>query len=193
VTVQPRPRGFTLIELMVALAILALLLLLGMPSFTTFLRNSEVRSTSESIINGLRAATTKAANLNQTVTFSLKGGEGASWTGWEITYVDDDGVTQPIENYTKKEAGANSQIKVTPPGKLLVRFNGLGRVVNQGGADHIQSICIFIGSVGDPCVAVDEYHPLQIIVDDPNPDPTKRQGLRMCDPAFAAATDPRGC
>ena len=67
-------QGFTLIELMVALAIAALLLLLGMPSFTTFLRNSEIRSTSESIINGLRAATTEAANRNQTVTFELASG-----------------------------------------------------------------------------------------------------------------------
>ena len=39
---------------------LALLLLLGLPSFTTFMRNSELRSTSESILNGLRAAITEA-------------------------------------------------------------------------------------------------------------------------------------
>ncbi len=80
VTTQRHRQGFTLIELMVALAIAALLLLLGMPSFTTFVRNSEIRSTSESIINGLRAATTEAANRNRPVTFSLKG-SGADWTG----------------------------------------------------------------------------------------------------------------
>ena len=60
-------RGFTLIELMVALAIAALLLLLGMPSFTTFLRNSEIRSTAESLVNGLRAASAEAARQNKRV------------------------------------------------------------------------------------------------------------------------------
>ena len=64
ITGRAKPPGFTLIELMVALAILALLLLLGVPSFTTFMRNSEIRSTAESIINGLRAASTEAANRN---------------------------------------------------------------------------------------------------------------------------------
>jgi type IV fimbrial biogenesis protein FimT len=44
-----------MIELMVAIAIGALLIFLAAPSFTTFLRNSEIRSTSESIVNGLRA------------------------------------------------------------------------------------------------------------------------------------------
>jgi len=40
-----RIRGFTFLELMVALTIMGMLLMLGMPSFTTFLRNSEIRST----------------------------------------------------------------------------------------------------------------------------------------------------
>jgi type IV fimbrial biogenesis protein FimT len=60
-------RGFTLLELVVAMTITGMLLMLGMPSFTTFLRNSEVRSTAESISNGLRAARTEATRLNQPV------------------------------------------------------------------------------------------------------------------------------
>ena len=59
-----RLRGFTLLELVVALTITGMLLTLGMPSFTTFLRNSEVRSTAESISNGLRAARSEATRLN---------------------------------------------------------------------------------------------------------------------------------
>ena len=54
-------RGFTLLELVVPRTITGMLLMLGMPSFTTSLRNSEVRSTAESISNGLRAARSEAA------------------------------------------------------------------------------------------------------------------------------------
>jgi len=197
VSVQARRRGFTLIELMVALAIVALLLMLGVPSFTTFVRNSEIRSTSESIINGLRAATAEAANRNRPVTFELASATGADWKIW-VPDEDDDTKKLTIQEYSKKEAGANTQINLTPAGQLSVRFDGLGRVVNPGTDDHIQLICIFIaGSVGDACLPVDEYRPLQIIVDDSKNPPIagKPRGLRMCDPdpALAKLNDPRAC
>ena len=188
-TVKARPRGFTLIELMVALAIVALLLLLGMPSFTTFVRNSEIRSTSESIVNGLRAATAEAANRNRKVTFELASATGADWSFWVF---DDDGVTKKtIQSYAKKEAGSSSKITVKPAGKLTVAFNGLGRVdIDPADPDnHIRQIDV------DSIVA-GEARPLRIIVDDPNPPAAgKPRGLRMCDPdpALAAMNDPRAC
>src|SRR4029078_11339297 len=74
-----RQRGFTLLELVVALTITGMLLMLGMPSFTTFLRNSEVRSTAESISNGLRAARSEAPCLNRPWSFTLAAGPDASW------------------------------------------------------------------------------------------------------------------
>ena len=187
VVARALPRGFTLIELMVALAIVALLLLLGMPSFTTFVRNSEIRSTSESIINGLRAATTEAANRNRPVTFSLQG-SGAKWTGWEITYVDDDDKPQTIQQYFKGEAGASTKVTISQ-GAASVIFNGLGRITNPGTDDHIRTIEI-------DSIVSGEARPLRIIVDDPaTADPTKPRGLRMCDPdqALADLKDPRAC
>ena len=183
-TAHAQSRGFTLIELIVALAIVALLLLLGMPSFNTFVRNSEIRSTAESIINGLRVASTQAANLNRPVTFSLKGGAGVSWTGWDVTYVDEDGNPQMVQQYSRKEAGSST--KVDSGGQFSVSFSGVGRVVNQGilPNDHIQLIDI-------ASVVSGEARPLRIIVDDPLPG--SKRGLRMCDPALAALTDPRAC
>jgi type IV fimbrial biogenesis protein FimT len=191
VTAQTRPRGFTLIELMVALAIVALLLLLGMPSFTTFLRNSEIRSTSESLINGLRAATAEAANRNRKVTFELASATGADWKFWVL---DEDDVTpKTIQTYAKKEAGLNTKITITPAGKLTVAFNGLGRVDIDPASpnNHIRQIDI------DSIVA-GEARPMRIIVDDPNPPAAgKPRGLRMCDPdpalALLVPPDPRAC
>jgi type IV fimbrial biogenesis protein FimT len=190
VTANARVRGFTLIELMVALAIAALLLLIGLPSFTTFLRNSEIRSTSESLLNGLRAATAEAANRNKKVTFELAGATGADWRFWVL---DDDGVTQKeLQSYSKKEAGASSKITLTPAGQLTVTFNGLGRVdIDPANPNnHIRRIDI------DSIVA-GEARPLRIIVDDPNPSAAGKRGLRLCDPDPALAAlvppDPRAC
>jgi type IV fimbrial biogenesis protein FimT len=186
-----RSRGFTLIEIFIALLIVALLLLLGMPSFTAFLRNSEIRSTAESIVNGLRAATSEAANRNKKVTFELAGGGSANWNFWVF---EDDGVTKkPLQAYAKEEAGKSTKITILPAGQTAVTFNGLGRVDIDPASpnNHIRQIDI-------DSIVSGEARPLRIIVDDPNPaDPAKPRGLRMCDPAPALAAlippDPRAC
>jgi len=186
-----QPRGFTLIEIFIALLIVALLFLIGMPSFTSFLRNSEIRSTAESIINGLRAATSEAANRNKKVTFEFASATGADWSFWVF---DDDGVTKKtIQSYSKKEAGSSTKITLSPAGQLMVTFNGLGRVDIDPASpnDHIRQIDI-------DSVVAGEARPQRIIVDDPNPPAAgKPRGLRMCDPAPARAAltppDPRAC
>ena len=190
VLVHSQPRGFTLIELMVALAIAALLLLLGVPSFTTFIRNSEIRSTAESLVNGLRTASAEATRQNQRVLFTLAGGNSASWAFNLVTDPTDCTtlVQPPIQQYFKEEAGRSSKITTTPADKLTVCFNGLGRVVKQGVPDdHLQQIDI--GSV-----VAGEARPLRIIVDDPTP---ANRGLRLCDPDPAllllTPPDPRAC
>jgi len=181
------PRGFTLIELMLALGLLALLILIGMPSFTVFVHNSQVRSTAESVVNGLRAAIAEATNRNRPVTFTLGGGGSASWT---ITWQDDDGNTQLIQQFSQTETGSSTTVTTTPGNQLSVTFTELGRVQNAGTNNHIRQV--------DIASAAGDARSLRIIVDDPAPaDPTKPRGLRMCDPdpALAALTppDPRAC
>jgi type IV fimbrial biogenesis protein FimT len=184
------PAGFTLVELLVALAIGAMLLLLGLPSFMTFMRNSEIRSTAESIVNGLRTAAAEAARRNVPVTFAIKGGGDAAWTGWEITYRDEQDATQTIQAYSMKEGGGNTTLAIAPLGKNSVIFTELGRIAKQGTKDdHLQQIDI--GSA-----VSSDVRRLRIVIDDVGKaDPTKRHGIRMCDPdpALAAMSDPRAC
>jgi type IV fimbrial biogenesis protein FimT len=73
-------RGFTLLELVVGVAILALLVVLAMPSYTQWLINSRVRTTSESIQNGLRYARNQAVDLALPVRFELSGASSSNWT-----------------------------------------------------------------------------------------------------------------
>ena len=184
--------GFTLIELMLAIAIAALLIFLGVPSFTTFLRNSEIRSTSESLLTGLRAASAEAARQNQRVLFTLAGSNSPSWDFRLVTSPTDCTTTAPdppIQKYAQEEAGQRSKATTTPPAQRTVCFNGLGRIVNQGvsPSDHIQQIDI-------DSVVAGEAHPLRIIVDDSATNPNRR-GIRLCDPGLPVLTPPdaRAC
>ena len=60
-------RGFTLIELVVSVAIVGVLLAAAAPSFGTWMANSRVRTTAESIQNGLMLAKAEAVRRNARV------------------------------------------------------------------------------------------------------------------------------
>lgn len=65
----PRRRGFSLVELMVTISLLALLLGLAAPAFGTWTRNAQVRTVSDSLQNGLRYAQAEAVRRNRQVAF----------------------------------------------------------------------------------------------------------------------------
>ena len=64
-------RGFSLIELIVGMAILGILMSLGIPAFSDWMRNARVRTTAESALNGLQLARAEAVRRNTTVGFYL--------------------------------------------------------------------------------------------------------------------------
>jgi prepilin-type N-terminal cleavage/methylation domain-containing protein len=139
-------KGFTLIELMAALAILALLLLLGIPSFIAFLRNSEIRSTAESIINGLRTGKHRGDAPQFSDRVHVHGRERK---------LADQGDQRPGDRHRVQKLRAGRDPGVCGAGgpqrrqgdgharrqdrRLLHR---LGRVFNQGTGDHIRLIDI---------------------------------------------------
>jgi type IV fimbrial biogenesis protein FimT len=182
---QSSIRGFTILELMVGLAVAALLLTLGVPSFTTFLRNSEIRSAAESISNGLRVARTEATRLNKTVSFTLAGGGDPGWSINEFEPIAGTLIQPPIQQFFKAETGHNAKVVRTPADAVAVTFNGFGRIVSPSpiGTPNLQQIDV------DSIVA-GEARPLRIYVDD-------TRGVRMCDPDPAIAAlvppDPRAC
>jgi type IV fimbrial biogenesis protein FimT len=63
--------GFSLIELMVVVSVLAVLLGLALPSFSEWIRNNQVRSAAESLRDGLQLARSEAVKRNARVRFQL--------------------------------------------------------------------------------------------------------------------------
>jgi type IV fimbrial biogenesis protein FimT len=173
-----RRRGFSLIELLVAMSIAAILVVLALPNFSTFLTNTNIRSAAESVADGLRRTQVEAVRRNADVQFVL-----TPATGWEIHDVDDnklDGVTlaegSPRAKVTAVDAGGVAATRVT--------FSGLGRVLASntdtggGGSNPIATIDVTATSGAD-------HHDLRIQVNGLG-------GLKMCDPALPS-TDPKGC
>ncbi|MFK2853264.1 GspH/FimT family pseudopilin [Dyella humi] len=69
----------SLIELMVTVAVLAILVMLGMPTFQQWTLNTRIRTVTESIQNGLRLARNEAAQQGRYVRFQL-----SSASSWQV-------------------------------------------------------------------------------------------------------------
>jgi type IV fimbrial biogenesis protein FimT len=80
---ERRVRGFSLIELMTVVTIVAITAVLAGPSFAQQLANFRVRGAAEGIVNGLNLARAEAARRNSSVSLTLS----ASGGGWSITQV----------------------------------------------------------------------------------------------------------
>ena len=66
-----KQRGFTIIEVVIAIAIAAFLLAAVMPSAGAWIRNSRLRTAAESISVGMQQARNEAVRRNQPVGFFL--------------------------------------------------------------------------------------------------------------------------
>lgn len=129
-------RGFSLIELMITIAVLGLLTMLALPSFGRWLTNTQVRNMAESIQNGLRLAQREAASRNGTVTLTLTSDASpscsstasASGANWVIC----SGSRLIQQNVGK----SGSAVAAVASDFSSVSFDGLGRT-NLGGPAQV--------------------------------------------------------
>lgn len=106
--------GFSLVELMVVVAVLAVVMALGIPSFAEWIANSRIRTAASSILNGLQLARSEAIRTNARVQFQLTGLTG----GWQIAREAVDGTGQPQRCIFA--GGASVQSHPAPPSNALL-------------------------------------------------------------------------
>lgn len=166
-------RGVTLIELMIAVAILGILLALALPNYAIWIQNTQIRTAAESILEGMQKARVEAARRNVMVEFAL--GDG---TAWSITVPS---TGEEIETRAASDGSAKISLTVDdPPGATTVEFNSLGRVNNPDTA--IKQVTLDSNAIKD----TGESRKLQITVD-------VGGIIRMCDPNVYETGDPRKC
>ena len=71
-------RGFTIIELMIALAVVGILFAVGFPSMSAWLQNSNIRAAAEGGLNGMQLARAEAVRRNAGVQLAFDANGG--WT-----------------------------------------------------------------------------------------------------------------
>ena len=97
-------QGFSLIELMVALAILVILVTVAIPSFTGSLLRANATSLADSLITSLNYAKSEAISRNARVYLCARNADGsdclngaADWnTGWLIRLAADDNTLRDV-------------------------------------------------------------------------------------------------
>lgn len=115
--------GFTLIELMIAVAVFGLLVLAALPSFQSWMQNTQVRTAAEGIFNGLQFTRAEAVRRNANIELEMVG-----VSGWNAKLASDGSV---IQSRASGEGSGNALVTVLPAGATKTTFNGLGRQVSN--------------------------------------------------------------
>lgn len=193
--VPRRARGFTLIELMVTIALMALLLGLAGPAFTLWTRNAQVRTISDALQNGLRLAQTEAVRRNRQVVFFLTNTATCSDTTdpatngsfWAVRTV----ALVAGETVTTVQCGnlSDSAPGVSITGPTAICFNSMGRQVSNASPGAGTATCTVPGNTPSTydVSSTGSDRPLRVLV-------TVGGQVRQCDPARTlSASNPDGC
>ncbi len=133
--------GFSVIELLVGMILLGVLMAIGIPGFTDYLRNARVRTTAESVLNGLQLARAEAVRRNTTARFQLvtsldnNCALNVAGPNWVVSVDNAAGLcaTAPSDAVPPRivqiRSGAEGSSATTiAAGRAEVVFNSLGRV-----------------------------------------------------------------
>jgi type IV fimbrial biogenesis protein FimT len=176
--------GFSLVEVLIALAILSIVIALGMPSYSAWIQNATLRNAAESILNGLQTARIEATKRNTPVQFIMD--TGTSWTV-ACPLSADCPVAVPTIDQRAAGAGTAAGIVVTPnaalPDPVVVTFDSLGGRANPPVGSGVARIDL----TNDPAkLSAADSKPLSIIIETGG-------SVRMCNPLITVIDDPRKC
>ncbi|MBT2324989.1 GspH/FimT family pseudopilin [Variovorax paradoxus] len=210
---KPRFRqgGMTLIELVVTLAVLALLLMAAAPSVSEWVRNTRIRNTATSIQAGLMKARSEALRRNTPVVFSLVSltdrtvmddscalsASGVSWVvslqapagscasaASDTKTVSDDGWAEP--KIIDKQAGGARANTVVVTAQASLTDTTSRSTATFNGFGRLSGTAIGHIDIRDVSGADSSYRSLRLVL-------SSGGTIRMCDPKVSANTDPRKC
>jgi type IV fimbrial biogenesis protein FimT len=204
-------QGVTLVELVIALVILGLLFGYGLPSFSGWIQNAQIRTAAEATQNGLQLARAEAVRRNTQVRFQFTTtmdnncALSTTHTNWVVSLNDATGLCanlpadpplppaapNPADPYiiqARPAAGGSANV-VVASGQACIVYNGLGRQTFASAPCNAPpgNVAINFSSPTGTCLAAGgTLRCLRIIV-------SIDGQVLMCDPAVTVATDPRLC
>ncbi|WP_019653832.1 pilus assembly FimT family protein [Variovorax atrisoli] len=198
-----RSEGFTLVEMIVVVAIMALLAALATPSMLGWVRNNKIRTVSDSLQNALRQAQTEATRRNRQVIFSLTDNSpttntyttkvnGSNWAISTVVPTDSDTTATFVEGGILLNVGSN--VAITGPqtssnAATALCFSSIGRLVQNDTPGPTGARCRAEAARYDIAMSDTKTgdRPLRVTV-------AVGGQVRMCDPARTlSASQPDGC
>lgn len=197
-----RQRGVTLIELMITLVILGIVVAWALPSFSTWIANSRLRSEAEVVQNALLLARSEAVKRNLAVRVNFADANSAAWTMcfWDSVANACSATESPNPIQSRNAPDTLPYIKIglgitsadISPGAFAapiaggtgvpgsITFGGLGRPI---GADNITRI-----DVRNESLAATDERRISVAV-------SAGGQVRMCDPKLTVtpSVNPRAC
>ncbi len=170
-----RPLGFSLVELMIGIAIIGFALVVGIPGYKTWIQNTQIRNAAESIQNGMQRARAEAVGRNTNVAFVLGVAGNSSWA---VNVVNPAAV---IESRANNEGSTNAT-SIGLAADLVtvastITFNNFGAVaVNADGTPALVRVDIGSSRPG-------QFRDLRITVG-------VGGNVRMCDPNMPVSVPP---
>ena len=129
---KDRQSGFSLIELMYAVVIGGIVMAIGFPAFSGFIKNSRLTTQTNDVLTSLHVARNEAVSRGHNIRILTLSGSTDWASGWQIRLdVDDDGTTDAedtvLRNYDAIEnatlVGDVSSVTYEPTGYLDQDFN----------------------------------------------------------------------
>lgn len=180
-----RLKGFTLIEVIVTVAIMGILLALGIPSLSEYIQNARLRASASELRDGLMTARMEAIRRNATISITVAGQDASNNPlSWNIATISRSRIAPKSERsfVVTHTDSAGTVTTLNTSTSASVSFGGDGRtsagagsfnIYAAGGASSCQAdggalVCMRV-TVGTGGV------------------------VRMCNPVFTLANDPQGC
>ena len=191
--IKPSQRGFSIVELAVTITIVAILMMLGMPSFSEYINNARLGAVAQSFYSGLSLARSEAIRRNVQVEFVMTNTAigpgiensaapdptGKIWVVRSHTVNPGPYDSPAIDSKSASEGGGATPrvtILATAP---VVTFNGIGAATTGVGAIAIEN------PAAGACVPTGPVRCWAVVV-------APGGQVRLCDPA-ASVGDTRSC
>ena len=204
-----RFRGFTLVELLVGLSVVAILVMLGVPAMGTFLQNSKLANAAATYYSAIQTARAEAIRRNVETQFVLTDtaittanlpnalAPSVSGANWVVRVGNGPGSPPPafLPAAVDAKSGMEGEGKTTPPAIQVlgvgiggtvfdgrVRFNGFGTPPALGGGGNEEYSIDISNPAAGPCGPI---HCRRITI-------SQGGQVAVCD-LSAAAGDSRAC
>lgn len=195
--------GFTLIELVIGIALFTTLLVIAVPSMMELIQNSRVRGSADGVAAALQLARSEAIRRNAEVRFALitndpseiasggpagcSGPDGNHWAVWTESRAEDGTVTRELIDSRSAQEGAGNGVRVACA-EVAGGSGRRGEIVFDalGVAKQSATVRFAVTTAAGECRPDGTVRCLDVAV-------TAGGAIRVCDPTVRGDVDNRRC